>query len=213
MSAPSLAAAQHQFTAYLPVVENATLYALRRRRLRRHDYEDILAEAIAACWSAWVGLISRGRDPLEVGVCGIANRAALYARSGRRIANRTCGRGKMDIFHRRAQKARGFRVFNSGGVEETIAEADHGVWTNCCTPADAACFKLDFECWLAGLPEKKRRVAELLAEGHEGVVVARLVGIAQSRVCQLRGELAANWQAFQEPASLPEAGDPRTARV
>ena len=47
----------------------------------------------------------------------------------------------MDVFHRRAQKARGFRVFNSGGVEETIAEADHGVWTNCCTPADEACFQ------------------------------------------------------------------------
>jgi hypothetical protein len=53
----------------------------------------------------------------------------------------------------------------------------------------------------------------LLAEGHEGFVVARLVGIAQSRVSQLRGELAENWQAFQEPASLPEAGDPRMARV
>ena len=212
MCIASLADAQREFTARLAVVENATRYAFRRRRLRRHDFEDILAEAIAACWSAWVGLISRGRDPQEVGVCGIANQAARYVLSGKRIAHRSGGRGSMDVYHPRAQKARGFRVFNSGGVEETIEEADHGVWTNCCTPADAACFKLDFECWLAGLPEKKRRVAELLAEGHEGVVVARLVGIAQSRVCQLRGELAANWQAFQEPASRPEAGDPRTAR-
>ncbi len=213
MCIASLADAQREFTARLPVVENATRFAFRRRRLRRQEYEDVLAEAIAACWSAWVGLISRGRDPLEVGVCGIANFAVRYVRNGRRIANRSGGRGAMDVFHRKAQRARGFRVFNSGGVGGTIAEADHGVWTNCCTPADEACFRVDFADWLAGLPERRRRVAEMLAEGHEGVVVAALVGIAQSRVSQLRGELAESWESFQEPASIPEAGDPRTARV
>src|SRR5262245_9888570 len=94
MSALSLAAAQEQFTATLPAVVNATRFAFRRRRLRRHDYEDILAEAIAACWSAWAGLLRRGKDPVEVGVTGIANQAVRYVRAGRRIANRTCGRGK-----------------------------------------------------------------------------------------------------------------------
>jgi hypothetical protein len=53
----------------------------------------------------------------------------------------------------------------------------------------------------------------LLAEGHEGFVVAHLVGIAQSRVSQLRGELEENWEAFQGLASVHEAGDLRTARV
>ena len=76
-----------------------------------------------------------------------------------------------------------------------------------------AAFRVDFSAWLVGLPERKRRVAELLAEGHEGFVVARLVGIAQSRVSQLRGELAENWQNFQEPASVHEAGDLRMAPV
>ena len=103
MCIASLADAQREFAARLPVVENATRFAFRRRRLRRQDLEDILAEAIAACWSAWVGLISRGRDPREVGVCAIANRAALYVRHGRRIANRSGGRGAMDVYHRRAQ--------------------------------------------------------------------------------------------------------------
>jgi hypothetical protein len=84
---------------------------------------------------------------------------------------------------------------------------------NSVSPADQAIFHLDYQTWLAGLPERKRRVAELLAEGHEGFVVARLVGIAQSRVSQLRGELAENWQAFQEPADVREAGDPRMVCV
>jgi hypothetical protein len=79
--------------------------------------------------------------------------------------------------------------------------------------ADQAAFRLDFSAWLAGLPEPKRWVAELLAEGHEGVVVARLVGIAQSRVTQLRHELEASWRAFQSgPASVHERGDLRMAR-
>ena len=68
-------------------------------------------------------------------------------------------------------------------------------------PADEAAFRVDFAAWLGGLPEKKRRVAELLAEGHEGVVVARLVGIAQSRVSQLRHELEASWGALQGEAT------------
>ena len=197
MSITSLIDAQDAFAAQLEVIVGATRFAFRKRRLRRHDYEDILAEAIAACWRAWVGLISRGRDPLEVGVCAIANRAARYVRNGRRIANRTCGRGKMDIFHRRAQKARGFRVFNSGGVEETIEEADHGVWTNCCTPADEACFRCDYAEWLEALAPRRRRTAELLAAGHGTLEVAREVGVSPPAVTQARAALCASWRRFQ----------------
>ena len=48
MCIASLADAQREFAARLAVVESATRYAFRRRRLRRHDYEDIMAETIAA---------------------------------------------------------------------------------------------------------------------------------------------------------------------
>jgi hypothetical protein len=121
----------------------------------------------------------------------------------------------MDIQHPRVRRHLGLRVV----AFAELAGPQVGSWRdwlaedNRVSPADEACFRLDFAAWLGGLPEKKRRVAELLAEGHEGVVVARLVGIAQSRVSQLRGELAENWQAFQQPASLPGAGDPHTARA
>ena len=197
MCIASLSDAQREFVARLTVIENATRYAFRRRRLRRHDYEDILAEAIAACWSAWVGLISRGRDPQEVGVCGIANQAVRYVRAGRRIANRTCGRGKMDIFHRRAQKARGFRVFDSGGVDEAVEGAEHGVWTNCCTPAEEACFRVDYAAWLDALAPRRRRTAELLAAGHGTLEVAREVGVSPPAVTQARAALCASWRRFQ----------------
>jgi hypothetical protein len=206
MCIASLSDAQREFVARLTVIENATRYAFRNRKLRRHDYEEVLAEAIAACWSAWVGLVSRGRDPLEVGACGIANQAARYVRHGRRVGNTTCGRGVVDVF-RRAQKARDFKVVSLDSNDQFIPGSLVGTWKewlacdNRVGPADEAAFRLDFSAWLAGLPERKRRVAELLAEGHEGVVVARLVGIAQSRVCQLRRELEASWRAFQGGAT------------
>ena len=201
MSAMPLRVAQEKFTATMKAVEDAARYAFRRRR--RQDREEALAEARAAAWSAWRGLIRKGKDPVEVGVTGIANNAVRNVRQGRRVGNRTCGRGAMDIQHPRVRRALGLRVVAFAELagppprswQQWLAE------DNRVTPADEACFRLDFAAWLGGLPEKKRRVAELLAEGHEGVVVARLVGIAQSRVTQLRHELEASWLAFQGGAT------------
>jgi DNA-directed RNA polymerase specialized sigma24 family protein len=218
MSELSLTRAQQQFTAHLPAVVNATRYAFRSRKLRRHDYEDILAEAIAACWSAWVGLVSRGRDPLEVGVCGIANQAARYVRNGRRVGNTTCGRGAMDVF-RKAQKARDLKVVSLDSNDQFVPGWLVGTWKEwlACDhrvgPADEAAFRVDFAVWLTGLPERKRQIAVLLTEGHEPGLVASIVGVSPARVSQLRHELEVSWRKFQEPAALTETGDPRTARV
>jgi hypothetical protein len=215
MSALSLVAAQEQFTATLSAVEDAVHYAFRRR-LRPQEYEEALAEARAAAWSAWHGLVQRGKDPVEVGVHGIAANAIRWVRARRKVGNTNCGRGAMDVYHPRAQAACGFTLVSlDSGDEVDAGDSTRGSWRewlsedNRVTPADEAAFRLDFEGWLIGLPERKRRVAELLAEGHEGVVVARTVGIAPSRVTQLRSELAASWRAFQGQAE----GGPRRAAV
>ena len=210
----SLAAAQEQFTATLSAVEDAVKFAFRRR-LRPQEYEEALAEARAAAWSAWHGLVERGKDPVEVGVHGIATNAIRWVRARRKVGNTTCGRGAMDVYHPKAQAACGFTLVSLDSDDVDAGDSTAGSWRewlaedNKVTPADEAAFRLDFEGWLAGLPERKRRVAELLAEGHEGVVVARTVGIAPSRVTQLRSELAASWRAFQGQAE----GGPRRAAV
>ena len=84
MSTLSLTHAQQQFTAHLSALEDAAGYAFRRRRWQ--DREEAVAEARAAAWSAWHGLIRKGKDPLAVGVTGIANNAIRYVRNGRRSA-------------------------------------------------------------------------------------------------------------------------------
>ncbi len=206
MSAMSLCVDQEQFTATLSAVEDAVKFAFRRR-LRSQDYEEALAEARAAAWSAWHGLVTRGKDPLEVGVHGIATNAIRWVRARRKVGNTNCGRGAMDVYHPRAQAACGFTLVSLDSRDGADSDDEmRGSWRgwlsedNRISPADEAAFRVDFEVWLALLPERKRRVAELLAEGHEGIVVARRVGLAPSRVCQLRRELEASWRAFQAGA-------------
>ena len=205
MSALSLVAAQEQFTAHLSAVEDAARFAFRKR-LGRQDYEERLAEARAAAWSAWHGLIQKGKDPLEVGVRAIAVNASRHVRSGKKLGNAHCGRGAMDVQHPRVRRELGLRVIT---FEEVAGEAA-GSWRewlaedNRVSPADEACFRLDFQAWLQGLSERKRQAAELLAQEYQTDEVARIVGVSPGRVSQLRRELDASWRAFQDQAAADQ---------
>lgn len=206
MCAPSLVAAQDQFTASLSAVEDAVKFAFRRR-LRPQEYEEALAEAKAATWSAWHGLIKRGKDPVVVGVHGIATNAIRNIRQGRRVGHQGGGRGGMDVYNGKVQARCGYKIvsLNTGDdfePDDPARESWRG-WLaedRRVTPADEACFRLDFEAWLGGLPAKKRRIAEMLAGGQEGVVVARTVGLSPGRISQVRDELEASWRATQVDA-------------
>jgi hypothetical protein len=54
-----------EFTALLPQLTRAARSVFRRRNAT--DQEEAIADTQAAAWSAWSGLIKRGRNPLEVG--------------------------------------------------------------------------------------------------------------------------------------------------
>src|SRR4051794_33936591 len=180
MSAASLAHVHEQFEAALPAVTNAARYAFRRRRAQ--DREDAIAEARAAAWSAWHGLLTRGKDPVAVGVHGIAANAIRYVQNGRRLGHKGGGRGSMDVYHPRAQEISGFRLVGLDTIDDHVLVTPSEAWRewlaedNRSTPADEAAFRIDFEAWLVGLPARKRQMAELLAEGHETGVVARRLG-------------------------------------
>jgi hypothetical protein len=199
----SLVAAQQEFDHHLPAIENAVHFAFRRRfRMRRQDYEEALAESIAAAWSAWVGLLSRGKDPLKVGVHGIASNAVRYVRNGRRVGNRSSGRSAMDVNHRKARAACGYSIKSLDGNGLPVGQTastwrDWIVADNRCTPADEAAFRLDFAAWLASLPARRRRTAELLSEGHGTGEVAKELGMTSAAVSQARAWLERSWRKFQ----------------
>jgi DNA-directed RNA polymerase specialized sigma24 family protein len=208
MTTPTLASAHRQFEAALPAIQRSARYALRRRR---HDRDDLLAEIVACTWKAWRGLVDRGRSPAVVGVLAITNWAARHTLKGRRIGNRGGGRGAMDIFHGRAQKIGSFRVNSYDSGPATLTGSNSPAWEQWLasdrrfSPADEACFRLDFEAWLSRLPARRRRTAELLAEGYGTLEVAQRVGVSPPAVSQARSWLARNWREFQ--GEVPAVGD------
>jgi hypothetical protein len=203
VSPEALSAAQEQFTACLPAVENAARFAFRRRlRFSRQDYEEARAQAFAAAWSAWIGLLRKGKNPIQVGVHGIANNVIRYVRSGRRIGNLHCGRSARDVHHRKAQTAGAYTIqsLDSNGQPPPLTKGGWRDWSahhHRYTPADEAAFRIDFDAWLDSLPQRRRQTAQLLAQGYGTFEVARCIGVTPAAVSQARGWLEKSWRAFQ----------------
>jgi hypothetical protein len=205
LTSVALATAHQQFESTLPALRRNFRYLLRRRW---RDRDDLFAEAVACAWKAWVGLVAMGRDPIAVGVSGIAAFAVRHTLKGRRIGRGRDGGGrhKMDVQHRRAQQLGGYKVvsYDTGKVEQ--CDDGPAAWKEWVAvdrhmgPADAAAFRVDFSSWLAGLPERRRRTAGLLAEGHGTLEVARWVGVTPAAVSQARSWLARSWRDFQGEA-------------
>jgi hypothetical protein len=197
LSAPALAAAHRQFEGALPAMTEAIRFHARRwpRRLRG----DAVEAARAACWLAWRGLLARGRDPLTVGVTAIAFNACRYVRNGRQFGCGTPGRAT-DVLDPQVCRRHGLRLVSLDEVEAADSWREWLACDNRVGPADEAAFRLDFAAWLESLPSRMRQIAVLLAAGHEGLVVARTVGVSPGRVCQLRPELERSWGEFQRQA-------------
>jgi hypothetical protein len=160
--------------------------------------------------------VARGRDPIAAGVSGIAAFAVRHTLKGRRIANRHGGgRNKMSVEHRRAQQLGGYRVISLDSDEPVRTDYGPAAWRDWVAtdhrmgPADAAAFRLDFASWLASLPGRRRHTAELLAEGHGTLEVARWVGVTPAAVSQARSWLARSWRDFQGESRAACDHDPR----
>ncbi len=192
------------FVAELPRIDRVLRFAFRR--LPRHRRDEAVADGRAAAWHAWAGLARRGRDPLEVGPTGIAANAARYVRRGRRLGTGCRG---TDVYEKLAQERHGFRLHSlnsTRGAGAGESGESWRVWSSDgvrCTPADEACFRLDFVAWIGRLPERKRIAAELLAAGHATGEVARQLGVTPGAVSQARAWLCASWRAFQGEDGRP----------
>jgi DNA-directed RNA polymerase specialized sigma24 family protein len=185
-----------QFVAFLPKIKEAARFAFRTRNPA--DREEAVADVCAAAWSAWRGLIRRGKNPLEVGPFGILTNAIRYVRKGRRVGNPSSGRGRMDLWHRKAQRRGGFKLVSLAAARQ---DGDLKAWVandHKSTPADHAAFLIDFEDWLSRLPERRRLSAELLSRGFGTNEVARQVGLTPAAITQARAALARNWSDFQQ---------------
>jgi hypothetical protein len=201
LSGALLTNVQQQFETSLPSMDKIIRHEFRNWPAASRA--EAMADARAAIWAAWHSLIRRGKDPVQIGITGIAARCCLFTRAGRRVGNRNTGRGCLDVLDYRAQRRLGIEIISLNqptGAEFGAGSDSWREWLtqrNVATPAQQACFRLDFGRWLAQLPERRRRIAELLLEGHETGVVARQLGVTPGAVSQTRAWLESNWRAFQ----------------
>ena len=191
-------AAHRSFNEALDRID--AVIAFQFRRWSRDRREEAMAEARAGCWVAWHGLLLRGKDPIAVGVCGIAANACRAVRNGRTVGrNRGAGPTAPDIQHPKVRRATGLRVVSI----ERLAERSPGAWRDWLAsesgygPAEEAAFRIDFATWLGKLPARKRRVAELLAGGLRTCDVAIQLGVTAGAISQAREWLARSWGQFQ----------------
>ena len=205
LSGPSLAAAQEQFVAELPRIDRVLRYRFRRWPGPRR--EEAVADARAAAWHAWLGLVRRGRDPIAVGPTAIAANGARCAVRGRQLGSGAGGRAAEDVLHPAAPRRAGFTLVDIDRPDRDDPGADLGGWrgalaVDCrASPADAACLRLDLTAWLGGLPRRQRWIAERLAAGDRVGELARRLGVTPGAVSQTRAKLAASWAAFQAQAA------------
>jgi hypothetical protein len=185
-----------QLEALIPQFKQTAGFAFRGSC--PEDRDEAITDVLAAAWSAWHGLIGRGKNPLEIGPHGILNNAVRYVRNGRRVGNPGYGRGRMDIWNHRAQKALGLRLVSLAAAQR---DGDLKAWVagdHRSTPADHAAFLVDYQDWLGRLSERRRLSAELLSQGYGTLEVAQQVGVTPAAITQARAALAKSWSEFQQ---------------
>jgi hypothetical protein len=203
------AAARHLQAAFLDILPRIQTHAqIHFRHLRcPGKRDDAIQEVTALAWKWFVRLAEQGKDVNEF-VSAVAEFAVRHVRSGRKL----CGQERArDVMSPVAQRNAGFRVerlpSSFAAAHESLYGDPHGqdaldaleerLRDNTQTPVfDQVVFRCDFRDWLAGLPERTRRIVDELMAGEGTGDVAGKFGLSPGRVSQMRRELMLGWRRF-----------------
>ena len=181
-----------KFLAMLPRIRQQAAYRLRR--LPTEKRAEAVQEVVASTFVSYVQLVERGKA--ELAFAGpLARYAACQYLRGRRVGSRMNACDVTSDYCRQKKDSsleHLDRIDESTGEwEELVVEDRHS------TPAEVATTRIDFGAWLESLPERTKRVAEMLATGEATSHVARMFGCSASRISQFRRELYEAWRVFQ----------------
>jgi len=184
-------ALQHRFMDMMPTIYDQVRFAFRHELPeRRHE---MIAEAIANCWVAFVKLVERDLDDV-IYATPLAQFAIRQVVSGRRVGGKL---NQNDVTSEYAQRMKQITVerltrYNkrkSMWLEVLVEDRHAG-------PAETAAARIDFGDWLRTLGGRRRRIAETLAKGETTSVAAAKFKVSQGRISQLRRELQSDWERF-----------------
>jgi DNA-binding CsgD family transcriptional regulator len=189
---------QHdRFLAMLPHIRQQAFAAFRKQRSEAR--EELIQEAVANCFRAWVLLVRRGKMSVAYST-PLAQYAIRQVREGRRVGGRL---NAQDILSPCTSKLHGFTVKRFDQKDPQT-----GVWNEQLVedrragPAETAIARLDLTSWLHTLSKRNRQIARALSAGGTTSEVARQFGLSSGRVSQLRVWLRAHWEQFQRGGQL-----------
>ena len=185
------------FLAMLPQIRRQPAIAFRGCQPEERD--DLIQEAIAHAFVAFVRLVQDGRQDVAY-----ATPLGIYAvrrvRSGRRIGSK---RTSFDVMSPYAQVVRRIKV------ERLDQQHDHDEsWREILLedkkagPAETAAARIDVPAWFSTLSARRRRIAKTLASGETTQETAKIYGISQGRISQLRRELQNSWVQFHSELAV-----------
>lgn len=187
---------QARFLAMLPAIRRQAEWAFRR-----HDAdarEEAVQEVVATALVIFRRLVERQRTEAAY-PSSLAGFAIRRVRSGRRVATRLNAR---DVSSPYCRIRTGVRVRHLGLFcrEDHLWQA-HLVENRFAGPAEIAATRIDFGCWLAGLPARLQSIAKILATGEGTGEAARRLGVSSGRISQLRRQLEDSWNRFTDGAA------------
>jgi len=193
------------FLVLLPALFDQVRFAFRA--MQPEARQDAVQESLANAAVAYARLHERGKADIAYAT-PLARYAVRQYRAGRRVGSEL---NRNDVMSKNCQKYHGVRVERLDRRDPSGAWKEILVEDKTCTPAETAIARIDFGDWLSRLCQRDRGIATTLAAGETGRNTAKLYGISDGRVTQLRGELKRNWQVFQgervdEASELAMAG-------
>ena len=180
------------FLRILPAIKRFVEFAFRE--LDPESKAEAVAEAIAAAFVSYAGLVRRGLKHRAY-PSTMARYAINHVRNGRHVGGHE---NNNDVLSRSARRRHGFHLKNLKGCDWDLGPWREAIIEDYATPVlDQVAFRIDVPHWLSTLSERDRRMALTLAEGERTKDVAKQFGVSCGRVSQLRNELAESWAEFQ----------------
>lgn len=161
----------------------------------RESQEDSVAEVIAIGWKWFLGawrrtgelpVLDRKRARYLCGRVQRGSRCAGNAHVGCVLA------GRLSRKHVRPYgPAVALRVVQLADAIDLLPAREGD------SPAEEACLRVDFECWLARQDERTQMILFALWAGESLSEVARWMRISPAYLCRMRQAWRASWEAFQ----------------
>ena len=159
-------------TSYLPLIRSVAVRAYGH--LSGNARDEAIADVVADCTAGFANLAKQGRAQYWL-IPALARFAVRKRNAGRGFGS---SENKNDVLSPRPRHEAHVRSLDALEVSNPAAWRLAVTDSHRTTPADAACFRIDFARWIAELPDRHRTLALALAEGERPGDLAQRLSVS-----------------------------------